>query len=144
MEAHRPRKRHAGRSGAAFPCRGASPITSHSTRTGSADPSRKRVPSLRVEMVLPTLAAAGMEVMVANLTRGLARRGDDVGVTCLEADGPIGDELRADGFRVAVVRSPGFRGVLRPVRLEAWLRDVRPDVVHAHSGGGVKGVRAAR
>jgi len=95
-------------------------------------------------MVLPTLAAAGMEVMVANLTRGLARRGYDVGVTCLEADGPIADELRADGFRVAVVRSPGFRGVLRPVRLEAWLRHVRPDVVHAHSGGWLKAARAAR
>jgi glycosyltransferase involved in cell wall biosynthesis len=95
-------------------------------------------------MVLPTLAAAGMEVMVANLTRGLARRGYDVGVTCLESDGPIADELRADGFRVAVVRSPGLRGMLRPLRLEAWLRDVRPDVVHAHSGGWLKAARAAR
>jgi glycosyltransferase involved in cell wall biosynthesis len=99
---------------------------------------------LRIEMVVPTLDAAGMEVMVANLTRGLAERGHDVGVTCLEADGPLADELRAAGSRVAVVvSSPGFRGVLRPVELEAWLREVRPDIVHVHSGGWLKAARAA-
>jgi glycosyltransferase involved in cell wall biosynthesis len=95
-------------------------------------------------MVLPTLDAAGMEVMVANLTRGLAQRGHDVGVTCLEEDGVLADELRAAGFRVAVVRDPGFHGVLRPVRLEAWLRNIRPEVVHVHSGGWLKAARASR
>jgi len=98
---------------------------------------------VRIEMVLPTLDAAGMEVMVANLTRGLVGRGHQVGVTCLEEDGLIADELRAVGVRVAVIRNPGFRGVLRPTRLEAWLRQVRPDLVHAHSGGWLKAARAA-
>ena len=98
---------------------------------------------MRIEMVLPTLDAAGMEVMVANLTRGLVGRGHQVGVTCLEEDGLIADELRAVGVRVAVIRNPGFRGVLRPTRLEAWLRQVRPDLVHAHSGGWLKAARAA-
>src|SRR5690242_6892932 len=115
-------------------CPGESPITSRSTGTSCTHRRDKRLPSLRIEMVVPALDAAGMEVMVANLTRGLAERGHDVGVTCLEADGPIADELRRAGFRVAVVRSPGFRAVLRPVRLEAWLREVRPDVLHTHSG----------
>ena len=102
------------------------------------------VRSLRIEMVLPELDAAGMEIMVANLTLGLARRGHEVGVTCLEADGPIAEELRAGGIRVAVVPTPGLRTILRPVRLAAWLRRVRPDVVHVHTGGWLKGARAAR
>jgi glycosyltransferase involved in cell wall biosynthesis len=95
-------------------------------------------------MVLPALPAAGMEIMVANLTRGLVRRGHEVGVTCLEAGGTIADELRAEGIRVAVVPAPGLRTILRPVRLAAWLRHVQPDVVHVHTGGWLKGARAAR
>jgi len=99
---------------------------------------------LRVEMMLGALPAAGMEIMVANLTRGLARRGHDVGVTCLEAGGTIADELRAEGIRVAVVQTPGFRTIVRPVRLAAWLQRVHPDVVHVHTGVWLKGARAAR
>jgi len=95
-------------------------------------------------MVLPELDAAGMEIMVANLTLGLARRGHEVGVTCLEAGGPIAEELRAGGIRVAVVLTPGLRTIVRPVRLAAWLRRVRPDVVHVHTGVWLKGARAAR
>jgi glycosyltransferase involved in cell wall biosynthesis len=94
-------------------------------------------------MVLSALDAAGMEIMVANLTRGLARRGHEVGVTCLDAGGSVADELEAGGVRVEVVPTPGFRSILRPVRLAAWLRHLRPDVVHVHSGGWLRGARAA-
>src|SRR5437762_8631029 len=145
------REQHARKSRDGSPHRDASPITSRSTGMSCTGPPRpprpprchERLPSVRIEMVLPTLDAAGMEVMVANLTRGLVGRGHEVGVTCLEEDGLIADELRAVGVRVAVIRNPGFRGVLRPTRLEAWLRQVRPDLVHAHSGGWLKAGRAA-
>lgn len=99
---------------------------------------------MRSEMVLPALPAAGMEIMVANLTRALVRRGHDVGVTCLEAGGAIADELRAEGIRVTIVPAPGIRTMLHPAGLAAWLQDVRPDVVHVHTGAWLKGARAGR
>jgi sugar transferase (PEP-CTERM/EpsH1 system associated) len=95
-------------------------------------------------MVLPAMEAAGMEAMTARLTRALAARGHQVGVTCIESGGVLADQLRADGFRVAVVPARGLRSMLRAPLLEAWLRTVAPDAVHVHSGAWLKGARAAR
>jgi len=95
-------------------------------------------------MVLPTLAPGGMEVVVARLTNGLSRRGHRVGVTCLEQEGPLADELRAGGHHVSLVPAPRLRAILRPTSLEAWLRVREPDVVHVHSGAWLKAARAAR
>jgi glycosyltransferase involved in cell wall biosynthesis len=99
---------------------------------------------LKIEMVLPALEAAGMEAMTARLTRALAARGHRVGVTCIEAGGVLADQLRSEGYRVAVVPALGLRAMLRAPRLEAWLRTVAPDVVHVHSGAWLKTARAAR
>lgn len=99
---------------------------------------------LRIEMVLPTLEAAGMEVMAARMARAFAARGHEVGITCLEAGGALADDLVAHGCSVAVVAAPGFRSNFHAPRLESWFRRRRPDVVHAHSGVWLKTVRAAR
>jgi glycosyltransferase involved in cell wall biosynthesis len=99
---------------------------------------------LKIEMMLPAMQAAGMEVMTARLTRGLAIRGHRVGVTCIESGGVLADQLRAEGVRVAVVPALGLRSLVRAPRLETWLRSVAPDVVHVHSGAWLKGARAAR
>jgi glycosyltransferase involved in cell wall biosynthesis len=99
---------------------------------------------LKVEMVLPELRVGGMEVMAARLTRSLSRRGHDVGITCIVEGGPLADQLRGDGYRVTVVRAPGLLTNIRAPRLEQWLRDVEPDIVHTHSGAWLKAVRAAR
>jgi glycosyltransferase involved in cell wall biosynthesis len=95
-------------------------------------------------MVLPAMEAAGMEAMTARLTRALALRGHHVGVTCIESGGVLAEQLRADGFRVAVVPTLGLRSLLRAPRLENWLRTVAPDVVHVHSGAWLKAAHAAR
>lgn len=95
-------------------------------------------------MVLPSLIAAGMETVTARLTMRLARAGHEVGVTCLMEEGPLASELRAAGHRVAVVDAPGIRTNFQPTGLASWLRRVRPDVVHVHSGAWAKGARAAR
>lgn len=99
---------------------------------------------LKIEMVLPTLVAAGMEVVVARMARALAARGHDVGVTCLESGGVLADDLRESGFRVTIVRAPGIRSIVYAPRLETWFRGLRPDVVHVHSGVWHKAARAAR
>jgi glycosyltransferase involved in cell wall biosynthesis len=98
---------------------------------------------LRIEMVLPTLVVAGMETVVARLTRGLARRGHEVSVTCILSGGAVADALRAEGHRVSVVPTPGLRSNLYPARLTDWFRRVRPSVVHVHSGAWLKAARAA-
>jgi glycosyltransferase involved in cell wall biosynthesis len=99
---------------------------------------------LTIEMVLPAMEAAGMEAMTARLTRALAARGHHVGVTCIVEGGVLADQLRADGFRVAVVPALGLRSIVRAPLLESWLRSVAPDVVHVHSGAWLKAARAAR
>jgi glycosyltransferase involved in cell wall biosynthesis len=99
---------------------------------------------LTIEMVLPAMEAAGMEAMTARLTRALAARGHRVGVTCIVEGGVLADQLRAEGFRVAVVPALGLRSIVRAPLLESWLRSVAPDVVHVHSGAWLKAARAAR
>jgi glycosyltransferase involved in cell wall biosynthesis len=84
-------------------------------------------------------------MVVAALSRALAARGLEVGITCLEEEGVLAPALRADGIRVSVVTAPGLLpNVIPGRRLTEWLREVRPDVVHAHSGVWLKAVRAAR
>ena len=95
-------------------------------------------------MVVPALDTGGMETMLAALSRGLVTAGHEVGVTCLEEEGVIADQLRADGIRLALVPTPGLRAMVRPAALQSWLEHVAPDVVHVHSGSWLKGARAAR
>lgn len=99
---------------------------------------------LKIEMVLPAMEAAGMEAMTARLTRALAGRGHQVGVTCIVEGGVLADQLRTEGIRVAVVPALGLRSIVRAPLLESWLRSVAPDVVHVHSGAWLKAARAAR
>jgi glycosyltransferase involved in cell wall biosynthesis len=95
-------------------------------------------------MILPSLESAGMEVMVARMAMKLARRGHDVGVTCIVAPGPLAVQVEEAGVRV---RDPGARGLADPrwlFRLASHLRQIRPDVAHLHSGAWFKGATAAR
>jgi glycosyltransferase involved in cell wall biosynthesis len=95
-------------------------------------------------MVLPSLVAAGMEMVVSILVRELRRRGYDVGVTCSEGLGPIADLLRLDGVAVRLQPAPGLTANFAPTGLVDWLRTRKPDIVHAHSGIWLKAARAAR
>lgn len=99
---------------------------------------------LRVEMVLPSLIAAGMEMVTARLSLRLLERGCMVGITCIVEEGNLADRLRSAGVHVAAVPEPGFATNLWPRHLERWFRKVRPDVVHVHSGAWIKGAHAAR
>lgn len=95
-------------------------------------------------MVLPSLPRAGMEQVAAALARGLAARGHDAGITCIESAGELGEALREEGVRVSVVPTPGVRSNFARSPLAAWLRERRPDVVHAHNGAWLKAATAAR
>jgi glycosyltransferase involved in cell wall biosynthesis len=95
-------------------------------------------------MVVPTLATGGMEMMVASLSRTLVGRGHEVGVTCLQEDGPVGEAIRADGIRVSVVPTPGVATNFRAPALAAHFARIAPNVVHSHSGVWAKAAHAAR
>jgi glycosyltransferase involved in cell wall biosynthesis len=99
---------------------------------------------LRICMVLPTLARAGMEIVAARLSTGLVRNGHEVSVACIEESGPIAEQLAAAGVAVDVVPAPGLAANVRAPALVAWFGARRPNVVHTHSGAWLKGARAAR
>ena len=86
---------------------------------------------MRVLHVLHSMAFGGAEVLVHDFVR--ATRSDTwQAIACLDAVGPLGESLRADGVRVdALHRRAGFdpRMVLGLRRLIAA---ERPDVVCAH------------
>jgi len=98
---------------------------------------------LDIEMVVPSLVTAGMEMVVATLARALKRRGHHVGVTCTQEIGAVGEQLRSEGFPVELVPAPGVLTNFWPGALRAWFLTRQPDVVHVHSGVWLKAARAA-
>lgn len=99
---------------------------------------------MKIEMVVPSLVGAGMETMVARMTRKLAGRGHQVGVTCLLEKGQLAAALEQDGIRVSHVAAPGLLTNLRPGALARHIASLAPDVLHAHSGAWLKAAMAGR
>jgi glycosyltransferase involved in cell wall biosynthesis len=95
-------------------------------------------------MALPTLAAAGMEMVVSHLAIQLVKRGHDVGVTCIEEAGPLAPTLISAGVEVAVVPTLGLVTNVRAPALQARFTSRMLDVVHTHSGTWLKAAHAAR
>lgn len=100
---------------------------------------------LAVEMVLPSLEIGGMETMVAALAQTLAARGHRVGITCLQQEGELAQDVRRAGIPVALVPCPGTAPLLRPhPGLRSHFATRAADVVHAHNGVWAKAALAAR
>lgn len=86
---------------------------------------------LRIAFVLHVMQVAGAEVLVAETVRRLANRIDPV-VLCLDAVGPLGERLQAEGVPVVSLnRRPGRDWAL-PRRMAQELAARRIEVVHAH------------
>jgi L-malate glycosyltransferase len=87
--------------------------------------------ALRVGFVLHVMQVAGAEVLVAETIRRLGPRIDPV-IFCLDAVGPLGEQLQSEGVPViSFGRKPGRDwGLVR--RFAAELRGRRIDVLHAH------------
>ena len=97
---------------------------------------------MKIEMVLPSLAPAGMETMVARMVRKLVGRGHDIGVTCLMEKGALAADLEAIGVPVALVPAPGLATNLFPLALTRHLSARAPQVLHIHSGVWLKAAMA--
>src|SRR5262249_9958342 len=94
-------------------------------------PPALRPRPIRVAFVLHVMQVAGAEVLVAETIRRLAGR-IEPSVLCLDAVGPLGEELLAEGVPVlALGRRPG-RDLGAAWRLARQLRARRVEVMHAH------------
>jgi glycosyltransferase involved in cell wall biosynthesis len=93
--------------------------------------SYESVNAIRVGFVLHVMQVAGAEVLVAETIQRLRGRIEPV-IFCLDAVGPLGERLRAEGVEVlSLNRRPGLdTGTIR--RFAAALRTRRLDVLHAH------------
>lgn len=86
---------------------------------------------ITVCQLLHSLNVGGAEVLACRIARRLCGAFHFV-FACLDELGPLGEELRAEGFAVHLLgRRPGL-DVVCPVRLARLLRTERVDVVHAH------------
>lgn len=110
----------------------------------AATGSHQGVAQLRVSMVLPTLVRAGMEVITSRLAVALTAAGHFVEVVCIEATGPLEEELQAAGVPVYRVPTPGVWSNVSAPALATRLAAHRPHIVHTHSGAWLKGARAGR
>jgi glycosyltransferase involved in cell wall biosynthesis len=98
---------------------------------------------LRVVQLIPNLVGGGAEAVVRMLGPGLAAAGVDLTIVSVYPSGL--DEAEVQRLGVPVVdlgrRGRGDRGYFR--RLVRTLRELQPDVVHAHLHTGQYGGRAA-
>src|SRR5438876_1134494 len=94
---------------------------------------QRRPASMRpvVCQVLHTLEVGGAEVLAARLARRLRSRFDFV-FACLDHMGPLGMELRKEGFIVEVMRRRKGLDIGCVRRLAAFAQRHNAAVVHAH------------
>jgi glycosyltransferase involved in cell wall biosynthesis len=98
---------------------------------------------LRVVQLVPNLVGGGAEAAVRTLSAGLAGAGLDLTIVSVYPSGLDQAELQRLGVPVVDLgrRGRGDRGYFG--RLVRTLRELRPDVVHAHLHTGQYGGRAA-
>jgi glycosyltransferase involved in cell wall biosynthesis len=86
--------------------------------------------AVRVVYLAHAFHVGGAEEMVLNLVRHLPARFEPH-VCCINAAGPIGEEIRRTGADVTVLGlNPGIRRPLDVNGIRGYLRTVKPDIVH--------------
>jgi len=97
---------------------------------------QRRAAPLRVAHVVECLKSGGAEMMVRTLTAGLRERGVDVRIVSIYDDRLDDRERRELGVPLVTIGRRNRRDVAFFPRLIGALREMRPDVVHAHVSAG--------
>ena len=85
---------------------------------------------IRVVYLAHAFHVGGAEEMVLNLVQRLPSRFDPH-VCCINAPGPIGEEIRRTGTSFAVLGlNPGIRRPFHVNGIRGYLRKTKPDIVH--------------
>lgn len=94
-------------------------------------PARK----VNVLIAVAGLGIGGAEVVIQNLVRTIDRSRFKVTVGCIKAAGPIGEELRRDGFDIQVLSRNGYEEpeYLTFLRMRRLLKQRRIEVIHSHT-----------
>jgi glycosyltransferase involved in cell wall biosynthesis len=123
-------------------------VADQGTAEGLRQPGRLR-PRRKVFYLLDSLEIGGTETQAVELALRLPADEYDITLGCLRLQGPLLARLRGSGVRVAEfhpkggIDSPG--GLYQLLRLAAFLRRQKFDVVHTHDlWSNVMGVPAAR
>jgi glycosyltransferase involved in cell wall biosynthesis len=89
--------------------------------------------SLRVHLLIDTLAVGGAEVLLTEFAR---IDGVDLSVGCLKdvASSHVSERLRASGIEPRCVGIPPHLGLAAFMRVRRHLAEVRPTLVHTHLG----------
>jgi glycosyltransferase involved in cell wall biosynthesis len=89
--------------------------------------------SKRIAYLVQGMDTGGLERVVYLLSREMVRRGHEVFICCYDQLGAMQAEAEAAGARVVLVpRKPGVHLAYIGI-LARWLREIRPDVLHAHN-----------
>lgn len=95
---------------------------------------------IRVLHVLPWVASGGVERRRLSLAKFLPRDDFDQSVFCLNARGPLGDEIRACDVPVHSMGGMSIRDPRAHIGLARLIHQVKPDIIH---GAVFEGVRMA-
>lgn len=99
--------------------------------------------SMRIATILPSLDAAGMEVLATGISAALRERGHSVHIICTDALGPLTNQVLEGGGTVQLVPPDRWWRVLWPSNLRDIIRAVSPDVVHIHNSPWLMACRGA-
>ena len=95
-------------------------------------PLNKIVSRLRVSIILSELRPGGMERLVVHLAIGLAKRGVNVLVICLQGHGILAPLLIQENIRIITLESHSGKDIYALLRLRTELKKFRATVINLH------------
>lgn len=101
--------------------------------TGTNDCLRSRSGRCRIVHVTQGLEIGGQEKLLVEFARHADRDRFDLMFLCLGTEGPLGEEIRSQGWPVLALEERGGVRPELPFRLAALLRRRRAEVVHTHN-----------
>lgn len=91
---------------------------------------------IRVVHIIPSLVIGGMEQVVKTLCSGLDPEKFEVSVICIIEKGVLGEDLEKRGIGVHLIEGKRYKVLSHfyPSYLAREIKDLRPHIVHSHSG----------
>lgn len=88
---------------------------------------------IKVVQVINSLRVGGAEQLVLDICKKIDRTRFDISVVCLEpGNTPIGSEVRSLGVQVEEMSCSRKNVVYRVAKTAQFLRNLAPDIIHAH------------